>query len=322
MNDELGRTINYLRLSVTDRCNLRCQYCMPSHGIDQVSCRDILRLEDFLRIVEAASTLGIRKVRITGGEPLVRKGVIGLIEKISQLSEIDEVTLTTNGLLLSDQANALRDAGVQQVNISLDSLDERTYKEITRGGSLQAALKGLEKAEAAGLRIKLNMVVMRGVNDHEIIPFAALSEQNDWSVRFIEYMPTIKEPQWQKKIITSREILARLNEKFDLQPLPSKHLSGPAKPYQIAGALGTVGIISPMSEHFCSSCNRIRVTSRGGVKSCLFNDETIDLSPSLKQPGLTALIDILQRVIANKPAKQQPIDNPDADPFSMASIGG
>ena len=323
MNDSQGRTINYLRLSVTDRCNLRCQYCMPSDGIDQVSCKDILRFEDFLRIVEAATTLGVRKVRITGGEPLVRKGVIGFIQQVAQTAGIDEVTLTTNGLLLCGQAHALKSAGAQRLNVSIDSLQEENYKAITRGGDLAKVFRGLAEAEAVGLKIKLNMVVMRGVNDHEIIPFASLSQEKDWSIRFIEYMPTIREPDWKEKIVTSRDILTQLQNRFDLQPLSSGRLSGPAKPYRIAGAPGTIGIISPMSDHFCGSCNRIRITSTGFAKSCLLDQGAVDLRPDLAAPGIECMQKTLQRVIQSKPPRHQ-LDK-DLDPstaFSMSKIGG
>ncbi|WP_303722776.1 GTP 3',8-cyclase MoaA [Malonomonas rubra] len=322
MNDALGRTINYLRLSVTDRCNLRCRYCMPSEGIAKIDCGEILRLEDFYRVVEAATALGISKVRITGGEPLVRKGVIDLIEKISQLDAINEVTLTSNGLLLEASAQQLKAAGVQKVNISLDSLLPQVYREITRGGDLQKVLRGIEAAEAVGLKIKLNMVVMRGINDLEVLSFAALSQQKKWAIRFIEYMPTIKEPNWQQKMVPSKELLTQLENKFSLQALENNHTSGPAKMYQIAGAPGTVGVISPMSEHFCHRCNRIRVTSRGFAKSCLFNRDEVDLRPGLRSSDSTVLVETLREVIHNKPEKQQPIDNPDAKAFNMASIGG
>lgn len=323
MHDTLGRTINYLRLSVTDRCNMRCHYCMPAEGIDQLGHKDILSFEEFLRIVTAASSLGIRKVRITGGEPLVRKGVIGLISDISQVPGIDEVTLTTNGLLLNGQVQALWDAGIRRLNVSLDSLQPETFAEITRGGDLAKVLRGLDEAESAGMKIKLNMVVMRGVNDREIIPFAALSQQKPWSVRFIEYMPVIREQQWQEKVFTGRDILDRLQEQFDLQEISNTPLCGPAKPYRITDAPGSIGIITPMSDHFCGSCNRIRVTSTGFAKSCLLSEGTVDLKPDLQQPGLEALQTTLQQVISGKPSEHQLNTDPDGStPFSMSKIGG
>lgn len=323
MHDTMGRTINYLRLSVTDRCNLRCHYCMPVEGIEHLAHKDILSFEELLRIVTAASSIGIRKVRITGGEPLVRKGVIGLIRGIAQVPGIDEVTLTTNGLLLNGQVQALWDAGIRRLNVSLDSLQPETFAEITRGGELATVLSGLEEAEQAGMKIKLNMVVMRDVNDQEIVPFAALSQQKSWAVRYIEYMPTIREEEWQQKIVTGSEILQRLRENFTLEEIARTPYCGPAKPYRIENAPGTIGIITPMSDHFCGSCNRIRVTSTGYAKSCLLSEGGVDLKPGLQQPGLDALQTTLQQVISGKPSEHQLNSDPDGStPFSMSKIGG
>jgi len=323
MHDALGRTINYLRLSVTDRCNLRCHYCMPAEGIEQLGHTDILSFEELLQIVTAASQIGIRKVRITGGEPLVRKGVIGLIEDIAQVPGIEQVTLTTNGLLLNGQVQALWDAGIRRLNVSLDSLQAHTFSEISRGGDLQKVLSGLEEAENAVMKIKLNMVVMRGVNDQEIVPFAALSQQKPWSVRYIEYMPVIREKGWQQKIVTGSEILQRLQEVFTLEEISRTLYCGPAKPYRIKNALGTVGIITPMSDHFCGSCNRIRVTSTGFAKSCLLSEGGIDLKSALQQSDPEALQNALQQVISDKPSEHHLNSDPEGStPFSMSKIGG
>lgn len=323
MHDPLGRTINYLRLSVTDRCNLRCHYCMPAEGISQLGHDAILRFEEMLRIVTAASHLGIRKVRITGGEPLVRKGVIGFIGDVSRVPGIEEVTLTTNGLLLVGQVQALLDAGVKRLNVSLDSLQPETFAQITRGGDLEKVLRGLDEAESAGMSIKLNMVAMRGINDQEIIPFAELSRQKPWSVRYIEYMPVIREAGWEEKTMSGREILDRLQERFDLSEITSSPYCGPAKPYRIADAPGTIGIITPMSDHFCGSCNRIRVTSTGFAKSCLLSDSSVDLRPALKQSGLESLQNTLQQVISGKPSEHKLNSDPDGStPFTMNKIGG
>jgi len=322
MRDSFGRTINYLRLSITDRCNLRCSYCMPAEGVPLKTCADILRYEDFLRIVGVAADLGIRKVRITGGEPLVRKGVLGFLQQVAATPGIEELALTTNGLLLAETARDLKEAGVQRLNVSLDSLRPDSFASITRGGSLATVLKGLEAAEAAGLQIKLNMVVMRGVNDQEILPFAALSLEKPWSVRFIEFMPTLQEDGWQRKVVSGAEILAQLNQQYSLREIPRGHSCGPARQYRIAGAPGSVGIITAISDHFCGSCNRIRVTATGLAKSCLFNDEVLDLKPFL-QGDKSELAKGLQQVIGQKPARHQ-LDSEKQKPagFSMASIGG
>jgi len=323
MHDTLGRTINYLRLSVTDRCNLRCHYCMPVEGIDQLCHEEILTFEELLQIVTAASKIGIHKVRITGGEPLVRKGVLGLISDISQIPGIREVTLTTNGLLLNGQVQALWDAGIRRLNISLDSLHPETFKEITRGGDLGRVLSGLEEAESAGMQIKLNMVVMRGVNDQEIVPFAALSQQKTWAVRYIEYMPTIREQNWRQKVISGSEILQILKQNFSLEEIPCSPYCGPARPYRIENAAGSIGIITPMSDHFCSSCNRIRVTSTGYAKSCLLSEGGLDLKPALRNGDLNEVQAALREVIAGKPSEHKLNTDPDSStPFSMSKIGG
>jgi GTP 3',8-cyclase len=322
MQDTFGRTINYLRLSITDRCNLRCRYCMPAAGVQLKECGEILRYEDFLRIVSAAANLGIYKVRVTGGEPLVRKGVLNFLERVAATPGIEELALTTNGLRLGEQAQALKNAGVQRLNISLDSLQPDTFATITRGGSLSRVLKGLEAAEAAGLGIKLNMVVMRGINDAEVLDFAALSRTKPWAVRFIEYMPTLRVDGWGEKIVSGTEILDRLRRHYPIQALSTGRSCGPAKPYRIAGATGTLGIITPISEHFCGACNRIRVTATGLAKSCLLNDEAIDLKPHLRR-SRDDMGSILRQVVDAKPAQHQ-LDSEHLRPaaFSMASIGG
>jgi len=323
MRDSHGRTINYLRLSITDRCNLRCCYCMPAEGIAQCGHRDILSYEELLQIARVAVDLGIEKVRVTGGEPLVRKGVVGFLEQLCAIPGLDEVALTTNGLLLEQLAPRLQAAGIGRLNISIDSLHAETFASITRGGELARVLAGIEAAEQCGLRLKLNMVVMRGINDTEVEDFAALTLTRPWSVRYIEYMPTIREESWQTRVVPGAEILDRLQQRFNLEPLQATRLCGPARPYRITGARGTVGIITPMSDHFCGSCNRIRVTSNGRAKSCLLSDQALDLNPFLG-PGRDAdLREALAQVIDGKGAQHQ-LDDATAGPkpFPMASIGG
>lgn len=323
MKDNFGRNINYLRLSITDRCNLRCQYCMPATGVEQTGCDDILRFEEMLRIVEAAAALGIKKVRVTGGEPLVRKGVIDFLQRLFAVTGIEEIALTTNGVLLADYARELHQAGVERLNISLDSLHPETFARITRGGNLQRVLDGIDAAYALGMKIKLNMVAMSGINDQEICEFAALSLDKPWSVRFIEYMPTIREEQWQECIISGAEILNRLRAVYQLEDVGVSNLCGPAKPYRINGAAGTVGIITPMTEHFCGQCNRIRVTSTGKAKSCLMINESIDLRPLLDEGQQPALLAALTSVIEKKPEYHRLAEDPESTtPFSMATVGG
>lgn len=321
--DMLQRKISYMRLSVTDRCNLRCCYCMPAEGVSDCGHNEILRYEDLLRISRVAAILGIEKVRVTGGEPLVRKGVIGLLEQINGIPGINEVVLTTNGTLLKDMAGEVKAAGVHRVNVSIDSLQPDTYRMITRGGEINQVFEGLKRAEKVGLHLKLNMVVMRGINDQEVEDFAALSLDRDWSVRFIEYMPTIREKVWQTRLISGGEIQDRLQQSFAIEPIPADHLCGPARPYRIRGAKGTLGVITPLSEHFCGSCNRIRVTSRGLAKSCLLSETATDLRPHLKKGNDRELRNALASVTAAKAPHHQFLDDVGGNTaFSMSSIGG
>jgi cyclic pyranopterin phosphate synthase len=297
--DHFGRLINYLRLSITDRCNLRCCYCMPAEGVIPCSHTDILSYEDLIKIAEAAVDLGIEKVRITGGEPLVRKGMIPFLSRLGGISSLSEMTLTTNGMLLAENALALKRTGLNRLNISLDSLETDTYARITRGGDLKQVLRGIEVAEKLGFPVKLNMVVMRGINDHEINKFAELSMERPWSIRFIEYMPTIRDKAWQSRMVPGDEIISRLAMRYELKPLANSRLCGPAKLYHIFNAKGSIGIITPLSEHFCHKCNRIRVTSQGMAKSCLLSDWALDLKPALKL-GREVLSQALFDVISNK----------------------
>jgi cyclic pyranopterin phosphate synthase len=322
--DPHGRRINYLRLSVTDRCNLRCAYCMPPSGRAKVSHSDILSYEELLRIARAAVSIGVQKIRVTGGEPLVRKGIIDFLEKLSAIPGLERLVLTTNGVLLQDMAVQLRDAGVESLNISLDSLRPETYAAITRGGDLSQALAGIAAAEAAGFRfIKINVVVMRGVNDDEIEEFAALTLDRPYRVRFIEYMPTLAEPGWESKVLPGSEILARLAHRFTLADESSETMAGPARYHRLAGAAGLVGVITPVSCHFCGNCNRIRVTSRGIAKSCLFDHGTIDLRPALAAGDETALREAMRRVVAEKPDRHRLAENASSQrQMFMAQIGG
>lgn len=323
MRDQFGRTINYLRLSITDRCNFRCRYCMPEAGVEKQLHQQILRYEDLLRIARVATSLGIDKIRVTGGEPLVRKGVVPFLGQLAALPGVKDLALTTNGLLLGELAQPLLDAGVKRVNVSLDSLSDQTFAEITRGGRLQQVLAGIEAADAAGLMIKINMVVMRGVNDHEINDFARLSLDRPWSVRFIEYMPTIREADWQQRLLPGEEVLNHIRQEYELSPLDATRQCGPARPFRISRAAGTIGIITPMSNHFCSSCNRLRVTSEGLAKSCLLSEESADLKPCLQQADDACLKQLLTAIVSGKPSRHTIDEEGSAHkPFTMSSIGG
>jgi cyclic pyranopterin phosphate synthase len=321
--DSIGRTINYLRLSVTDRCNLRCTYCMPEDGIGKVAHSDILSYEELYRIAQVAVSIGIDKIRITGGEPLVRKGIIRFLQQLSGIPGLGQLVLTTNGVLLEQMAADLRSAGVQRLNISLDTLNADTFLRISRCGDLARVLAGIEVAKECGFPIKLNMVVMRGINDHEILDFATLATTSATTVRFIEYMPAICEQNWQQLVVPGSEILSRLMRRFTLIPLEQAEMAGPARNFRILGAPGTLGVITPVSHHFCAECNRIRVTASGLAKGCLFADSQVDLKPALRTGSSLLLSQALGTIVDTKPVRHQM--SPEEchhQAFSMSSIGG
>lgn len=322
--DSHGRRINYLRLSVTDRCNLRCCYCMPAEGIHRRQHGDMLSYEELYRVAREAVDLGIGKIRITGGEPLVRKGVTGFIEKLAAIPGLRELVLTTNGVLLREMAAQLRSAGVQRLNISLDSLNPATFATITRGGDLARVLDGIAAAEEAGFPpVKINMVVMRGVNDDEILDFAALTLRNPYTVRFIEYMPTLQDAEWHARSLGGRDILDRIGREFSLLPLVSAEMAGPARNFKIQGAAGSLGIITPVSGHFCESCNRIRVTAAGLVRGCLFAADAVDLKPWLRNGGNEELRTVLRRIVMEKPGRHHLTESvPGQERVAMSQIGG
>lgn len=322
--DSHGRRINYLRLSVTDRCNLRCSYCMPPEGIPRLQHGDMLSYEELFRVAQEAVSLGVEKIRITGGEPLVRKGVIGFIEHLAAIPGLKELVLTTNGILLRELAQPLRDAGVQRLNISLDSMNPATFSTITRGGDLACVLDGIAAAEQAGFPpVKINMVVMRGVNDHELLDFAALTLKKPYTVRFIEYMPTLQDSEWDSHVVEGHEILSRLEQEFSLLPLVSAEMAGPSRNFKISGAQGAIGIITPISGHFCESCNRIRVTASGQVKGCLFANEAIDIKPSLRNAEDRELREIMRRIVREKPGRHHLVEkDSEYDIVAMSRIGG
>ncbi|BCA79338.1 GTP 3',8-cyclase MoaA [Desulfuromonas sp. AOP6] len=321
--DGFHRKVNYLRLSVTDRCNLRCRYCMPAAGVSKLGHNDILSYEALQCVSRAAVSLGIEKIRITGGEPLVRKGLLPFLHELSALPGLKELVLTTNGTLLPELATELKAAGVKRVNISLDSLQPDRFRRITRGGDLARVLAGIAAAEAAGIAVKLNMVVMRGINDDEVVDFAAMAHGKALSVRFIEYMPNIQDAGWQAQIVRGQEILERIGKKFSYQELRRGTLCGPSRDYHLEGASGSIGIITPVSNHFCDSCNRIRVTATGLARSCLFSGEAVNLRPVLLGGDVQAVQQVLLDIVKDKVSGHRLDDEKERGPaFCMSSIGG
>ena len=281
MKDSFGREINYLRISLTDRCNLRCEYCMPHGGIDKYCHEEILTLEEIYEIAKTFVELGVNKIRLTGGEPLTRLNVVDLVHKISKLEGVKELAMTTNGILLKKFAEPLKRAGLDRVNISLDTLDPKKYREITRGGKLSDVLEGIEEAKRVGLTpIKINTVLIGGFNDDEIEDMVGLTEKEEIDVRFIELMPIGEAIDWSKEKFLPNEII--IDKIKGLKPVPRKDKSSPAVYYKLANGKGNVGIINPISCKFCKDCNRIRLTSKGQLKLCLHSNLEIDLRSALR----------------------------------------
>jgi cyclic pyranopterin phosphate synthase len=304
LSDSFQRPINYLRISVTDRCNLRCIYCMPTEGVIALSHDDIISYEEIIRVLQAAAELGITKVRVTGGEPLVRGGLSYLIQMINNIGIINDVALTTNGILLGRYAAELKAAGLKRVNVSLDSLKPDKFIAITRGTSnLKEVLDSIETAKSAGLNpVKLNMVVMAGINDDEVIDFARKTITDGWNVRYIELMPFVGNGDTDPRFMPLDEIKKRLEPLGKLEPHTMKIGNGPAKYFRFRGAEGTVGFITPVTEHFCFNCNRLRLTSDGKLRPCLLAEDEIDLKSPLRS-GVTHddLKKLIQRAVDKKP---------------------
>lgn len=323
--DSYQRRINYLRLSVTDRCNFRCIYCMPEGGVAKCCHNDILSYEKFLLMAQTAVSLGVEKIRITGGEPLVRKGILPFIGKLTSLVGLKQVVLTSNGYNLLHCAKPLRELGIDSLNVSLDSLNTQRFKKITRVGSLSPVWEGIMLADTLGIPLKLNMVVMRGINDNELADFAALTLEHNWSVRFIEYMPNADGSRSERGL-SSQDIYQRINAIYPLEKIDSTPLSGPATNYRIGGKLraqGTIGIISALSCSFCSFCNRIRVTSAGGMRNCLFAEEETDLRPYLDAGDVVGLKAAITAAVDKKPHSHHMSWNHNHTPsLKMSRVGG
>lgn len=296
MIDAYGRKIEYLRLSVTDKCNLRCRYCMPEEGVCKKHHEEMLCEEEMVMAVRAAAALGIRKVRITGGEPLVKKNICSICEKIAELDGIEEVCLTTNGTLLAEKADLLRKAGVKRINISLDTLCAKKYEQMTRRNEFEAAMKGFHAAIDAGFqRVKINTVLIGGFNEDEIRDLAELTRRYPVDVRFIELMPMYDSGDFKEQAYLSGErVLESLPEAV---ALPER--DGVARCYQLPGAKGYVGLIRPVSSHFCKTCNRLRLTAEGGIRPCLHSPEEWQI----KGLSYEEMVRQFERAILRKPAE-------------------
>lgn len=329
--DTFGRVIDYLRVSVTDRCNLNCVYCAPSERLVRKTHDDILRYEEIGRVVDAAAGLGVRKIRLTGGEPLVRLGLTGLVRQLGTIPGIQEISLTTNGMVLERAAEPLAKAGLGRVNISLDTLRPERFARITRGGRIEQVWHGIEAAEHAGLSpIKLNMVVIRGLNDDELAPFARLTLDRPWHVRFIELMPIANQGDWgpgfptpNTRFVDAAEIRERLAALGDLLPVTGLRGNGPAQICRLPGALGTLGFISSISQHFCAHCNRLRLTADGWLRPCLLHEGEINVRQALRDGAdRTQIQALITSAILAKPQNHRVPEHVVPRGRGMKAIGG
>lgn len=313
MKDRFGRNITYLRISVTDLCNLRCKYCMPESGVESLCHSDILSIEEIVEIVKIASKNGIKKIRLTGGEPLVRRGFINLCKEISKINEIEDIAITTNGVHLKAMADELFENKVRRINFSLDTLVKEKYNDITRRNDFDKTMESLFYAIKKGFKVKINVVLIGGFNDDEIEDFVNLANKYDLEVRFIELMQIGETANWSKdKFISNKVVLGKVPElEFD-------GVSGVAKIYKIKGQKGRIGLISPISCSFCEDCNRIRLTSDGKLKPCLHSSDEINLK------GLSGeeLEEVFKRGIYEKPEKHHLEDGKSESARDMNKIGG
>ncbi len=316
MKDSHGRVIDYLRISLTDKCNFRCIYCMPAEGVCPMGHDELLRIEEIEAITRVATRIGIKSVRLTGGEPLVRKGVVDLVQALNDMPEIENISMTTNGVLLPKMADELKRAGLSRVNISLDTLDPEQFEFITRVGKIESTLAGIDAALEAGFNpVKINAVTVRSLNQ-DYLAFAKLSIDRPLHVRFIEYMPVGTSTGsdgtgWGKQdVVPSEELLGIINERAREEGLPElvpagnddKPIGwGPARYFEFPGAKGTVGFISPLSRHFCGECNRLRLTADGKLRPCLFSDREVDVRTALREGGEEAVYNCFLEALNLKP---------------------
>lgn len=325
LSDSFQRPINYLRISVTDRCNLQCVYCVPADGFCLLPHQDILTYEEIYTIVKAAAELGISKVRITGGEPLVRLRLPELIRMIARIDTVDDISLSTNGLLLAEYAAELKAAGLRRVNVSLDTLKQDKFEFITRCNiNLSDVLGGIEVARKVGLTpVKINMVVIAGVNDDELLDFATKSINEEWHVRFIEFMPVTAQDMVASPFVPVSEMRKRLEQLGKLEPCSPGVGNGPARYFRFPQAKGTIGFITPVSEHFCFQCNRLRLTADGKLRLCLLSEEEIDLKQSLRDGVSSAeLKKLIETAVFRKPLRHHMAEGKIPKDRPFCQVGG
>jgi GTP 3',8-cyclase len=324
-SNQAQRTINYLRISVTDRCNLKCRYCFSEEGVNFIPHEEILSYEELLHLVRLSTLVGIRKIRVTGGEPLVRKGIEEFLFNLCHIKGLQDISLTTNGILLKEMASRIKSCGIKRLNISLDSLKPERFAYITGKDEFHKVWEGIREAERVGFYpLKINLVVMKGINYDEIIDFARLAIEKPYHIRFIELMP-IANNGWRTEMFVSvEEMFDVIKTLGPLKPLKSDILDGPAQRYVFDEGKGEIGLIGAVSNHFCNNCNRLRLTAEGHLRGCLFSDDEIDLkSPLRAGEGDSHLLDLMGLAIQNKPRGHGPLrQGLRTCSRRMSSIGG
>ena len=321
MRDQFGRRVEYLRISVTDKCNLRCVYCMPLEGLDWLKRESLLSYEEIASVVRTMAGMGLKKVRISGGEPLIRKDLSHLVRLVAEIPGIEDISLSTNAVLLADQAQELRDAGISRVNVSLDSLQEERVESIARRpGCFDGIMQGLEAAEAVGFDpIKINVVLIGGQNDDEIEDFARITRDRPWHVRFIELMPTGSNLELSAdNYVSCQEALARIRRMGNIEPAEGPAGNGPATYFRFPGAAGTVGVITPMSHNYCDRCNRMRLTADGQLRPCLFGSIQTNLRDPLRAGA--DLVPLIEETLHIKPERHYLIQGSDEGSGGLVAL--
>ena len=323
--DNYNRHLNYLRISITDRCNLQCRYCVPQDLIPKLSHAEILTYEEILRVVRIATRLGISKVRVTGGEPLVRKGVYEFLHELTATEGLKDVSLTSNGVMLKDNLEKIQAAGISRINVSLDTLNPVKFREITGYDKFDRVWQGIEKAHQMGFYpIKLNIVALKGINDEELVEMARLSFRYPFHVRFIEYMPIGQSDFNPDSLLLAPEIKNRISAMGNLVTVQEAETDGPARRYQYEDAIGEIGFIPAISQHFCNKCNRLRLTASGQLRPCLLSDHQEDLKEAVRQNcSDQQLADIFIKAVRQKPSDHNLVNkNPARVCGQMRAIGG
>ena len=324
--DGMGRTIVNLRISVTDRCNFRCTYCMPADNVEFMDRSNLLSFEEIKRVAQIVSSMGINRLRLTGGEPLMRKNLPALIKMLDEVDGIDDIAMTTNAYFLKDQAQSLKDAGLKRLNVSLDALDPDKFRDVNRRDCLQSVLDGLDTARKVGFKsIKINAVAVRNFSETEIMSLIEMGRSDGFEIRFIEFMPLDSDKVWERdKVLFGHEIVDMIKENYELVPIDNSLEIGPASEYNFADGKGKIGIITAVSNPFCDHCNRIRMTADGKLRTCLFSTEETNLK-ELMRSGATdeAIIETInQAVLVKEPGHKINLDDFERPTRAMHANGG